>query len=405
MELRTILITILVITTISLVGYKYYEYQQLLNLIKTVDENAREELLLVEEEDKLSKQAFQKFNEYISSWNSENFVKLNEQEKIDKTNEYLINIINAVKFSNNKSQEYKNAIIKNSEEILELKSAGKLLIGNRKNHHISVTDFIGRYYYHELEAVNTALVEDILSSNWLEAEKDMLVTDQYELSTKNSNEQTYKDYFFILSPLEKYNRNDFTFSNDNLLIQDYPYGYEVLQRYKRFLKSYYQINRDFISGDYESVNYKASKLEDDAVNTSTIDWNKFVNENNEKKTELRKKILDNLINLLKLIKEFDNLNLGNYPFVESINYSIFDITMCNAYMYKTSLYSDISGENIKAQTFEELLKELSILSPKTEYLDVYFDKDTLNYKNSENKFLFNCLDKTTNKNYLFTLSK
>ncbi len=395
MQIKFLIIIICILLFAGGVGYKIQERAYLNNLVNTFQENFAKDLALVEEHSNLEEVAYQ----HMMSWSdsSEKDSLLDSQNKVSK-------IVVSTKIVKNHEEEYRKKIEADQKRFQELKSQGFFLIGDTRDFADEFLGSINLYYENEIKLARNEEIGIDYTVNLFETLKDYFAALDHSNSIAKVAKSKISDHFYKISSLEKYTRPDFSFKNEEGIKILLPYEYEVLDKYKEYLSSYYSVSKDISNGNYDSASYKASKLSSDASNL-TVDWDRIGKSDDSEQTDRGKIILEEHINQIKLIQDFNQRNLGRYPIGNKIEFTNKDLMLCHAYYYKTGLFSLITSEDPKSKTAEGLIKELSTISPKTDDLDVGFDKEVMKYISDDKKGELICQDKIANKSYKFTDSK
>lgn len=299
------------------------------------------------------------------------------------------------------TNNYLTVIKNNAEQYKSLTPLSNLIIGKRGSLARRILSSQNGYYENEINGTNKTIVEDYLLKNIFGVSMDKTIMTIFDKKASVDPKTLYSKYFSELASLEKYTRGDFKYPDEDAIKAQNPYGFETLENNKDYMSAYYLAVTDFVAGDYESANYKYSKLKSQYLKLN-VDMAKLFSENKTIKQDIQKRIVEFTVTKDSAIKEYKIGNMGKYPFLPSVGGWKEDLEMCQLYLYKGSLLSNITSKPIISKNFNEYLNELTQLSPSTTYIDDKVDKGIIKYTNSDNKLTFQCLDRQTNKKYTFT---
>ncbi|QQG43376.1 MAG: hypothetical protein HYW45_04265 [Candidatus Daviesbacteria bacterium] len=395
MQLKTLTIAACLLLIALGIGYKFQERQHLRTLVDTYHSVLTDELTVIEEYNNSQEEAYKHLKTFLDQ---------KPNTPIKDTLDNLDRIIRSGKLIENQDQEYQRKINEDRQKFQNLRKSAVLLIGPAKEFSTKLLDSIDAYYENEIESAKNNSIGLDFTLSLFETLKDYSIALNHSDTSAKLNAEKFAATFYEISTLEKYARSDFSFRNEAEIKRLLPYEYEVLTKYREYLKSYYTVSKDVVDGNYESAGYKAGKLSTDASNL-TVDWSRIGTGDDNEQTKRSKAILEQLIVQLNTLNNFKQRGLGKYPFMNEIAFTKKDLLLCHIYSYKTGLYNLITSENPKAKTTEDLLKDLSTVSPKTNDLDNEFDKSSMKYTNTDEKMEFVCEDKPANKSYTFTTSK
>lgn len=395
MQLRIIIIAICSLLLIGGVGYKFQERNHLKSVVDNYHSVLTDELTIIEDYNNTQEEAYKHLKDWLSQ---------KPDTPLKETLENIDKVIRTAKLIQNQDEEYQRKIKEDREKFQNLRKSGFFLVGSAKGFNESLLDSVDNYYQNEIESARNNGIGLAFTINLFETLKDYSIALDHSDSSAKLSAEKFAGTFYQISSLEKYARTDFSFQNEEEIKKLLPYEYEILTKYKDYLKSYYAVSKDIVNGNYDSAAYKSGKLGTDASNL-TVDWSRIGTSDDAEQTSRSKTILEQLINQLTVFNNFKQKGLGKYPYMEELSFRQKDLLLCHIYSYKTGLYYLITSEYPKAETTEDLLKELSTVSPKTNELDGEFDKNSMKYTNSEKKLEFVCEDKSANKSYTFTTSK
>jgi hypothetical protein len=382
--LRKVVLFILFGLIVLGVCYKCLEWRTFKTLAFYQQTFDKKELETIIESNKNGKETLDLF---VKIFFSETEIK--EEEQLDNFNKLDGKF--AIYMDNTK--HYLGILKSNRDSYEKLRKQVKLMGGKRGELGRKILNNQIDYYGQEIEAGEEGLVSDELLKSLMVALKDMYTLLNYEDNVGGVNEK-YSTYFSDIASLEKYSEKSFQYKNEDKIKKLHPYGYEVLDKYKRYLGTYYEVVKDFVGGDEESATYKYAKLQEEA-NDLNIDYDRFFSEREEENNERKKKIIELVRDKIIAIKDYKEKGLGVYPLGKSVSGWVDDLSLCQIYAYKAELYMGMANEEVKSETVKELLELLKSINPRTDELDSRFNKDVLTIKGLEEEedyLVFECKD-------------
>jgi hypothetical protein len=349
-----------------------------------------QELSLVEAENKNSKDFGDLLQKVMTSKTYRGDFIANYEELIGKLRLVIAN-----------QEEYSNAIEANKQKYDQINTA--FFFADRGEFVKKLIDDQLKYYTHEADNSNYSDASDWLGLNLLNVWKDQAIVDIFSSIISKDPLSSIPQYFPSISPLEKYTSNSFKFDHEDLIKQYLPNGLRSLNRYKAYFSSYYSVAKDVVNGDYESVQYKLSKLTESRTNLN-VNFTDLFDEGKDKRIENAKTIIQLLSDEGSLIKNFRQRGLDKYPLLASVSDWDEDLVLCKMYEYKSSVYHSITTKYVSSKTVKELLIELSTVPPNTGAVDNQFDISILNFTNNDKAIVFKCTG-NLNKTYTFETTK
>lgn len=395
MQLRIIIVAACILLLAVGIGYKFQEYQHLKSLVDTYQSVLTGKLTHIEEYNSSQEEGYKHLKTYLSE-------KPNTPLKDTLSN--LDQVIKSAKLIQGIVQDYEKRVDEDREKFQTIRKSRILLVGPVKGFSDRLLDSIDSYYQEEAQTAKNNKLSLDFSINLYETLKDYAIALDFSANSANLKPDKFASDFYKISSLEKYSRDDFSFQNEEEIKKLLPYEYEILTKYREYLKSYYLVSKDVLKGNYDSAQYKAGKLLTNAANL-TVDWSRIGKSDEADRTRRSKAILEQLITQLSILRELDQGGTGKYPYIRPVTFNKKDLLLCHMYKYKIGLYSLVTSEFPKAKTIEELQKELSTVSPKTNEFDNGFDKSSMEFTNTDDKIEVTCKDKEANKSYAFPTSK
>lgn len=391
--LRNFLFVLLFVGILVMTVYKLIEYRTLVQLKNLYASTINEELFLIEQNDELGVEGTKILNEYLDPQLDENEVSLKLDELLSRLNLSIAN-----------NRNYIGVLEKNRERYVSLNGYAKIILGNRGKFTREFLELQDKYYGEEILVNVDEVITTQLLINLFNLGKDKILLEDYTQEAFYENEPDYYSLFSNLYPLEKYTQSDYKFPEQDEIQRLYPYGYEILERNKNYISSYYSVAKDLAAGDLESANYKVSKVVDTELELN-VDFDRVLDEYDKRGRDSALRILETDLKKIALIKDFKGSYMSKYPFVKPLTNWSEDVELCQLYAYKTSIYSGIVGTYPEARTLNGLTEELKKLSPQTTELDVAFDKSVIVFTNEDEIISFRCKDHLSGKQYLFQTLK
>lgn len=397
LSVRFILLTVLFFLLFIGLIYKYFEWATLKQLSSLYNENWSKELTLTAEHTKtntLGIESNQKLTELFNDTKATSGAILNQLQEIDRVTNLELNFL----------EEYENNLNKNITEYSKIKFKANFLLGKRGKFVRKLLKLQEDYYKIESANNKESFISTYLVKNIYIAFQDMVILTEFDQENQNDPKNTIPKNFFNISNLEKYSLPSFKFDHEDEIKKTFPYGNEVLSRYRSYFSSYFSLMKDFSAGDYESFNYKYPKLEEDARNLN-IDWTKLGNENKESGIEESKKVVQLINDNITLVKQFKKENLGAYPLLSDVNRWEEDMVHCQFYEFKTGIYYSIYQKYPEAKNIDDLMKKLSDVTPRTDIIDNLFNKNAVRFKEDNKSITFECKNNVTNRWMIYTITK
>ncbi len=395
-NLRILIIVFFIAATVLSIIYKYFEWSTIRDLVSTYNNNWSKELKNMATDGKEASEAAQTIVKLYDTISNNKYTYDDVYQQFDKT----IALINV---GINESENHINIIKQNKQNLNNLRSKSLLLFGKKGELIKNILNKLNEYYDLGIKNVNTSLVQGYVFKEYFNTFKDNEILQEYYSLVKDDPINKAPDYFYVLSPLEKYTREDFKLSKEEEMKSLFPQSYIGIMKSVAYSRSYYSFVKDQAMGDVDSANYKWSKLNEDGVNLS-FDIKILSNEGNTEKMELEKKIIRIIDNLMGLTKNLHKTYLVNNIFGK-INNFMDDAVGCTLYSNKGDFYYNLTKKYPKANSVDELIKELSTVAPTTENIDGQLDKKTMNFVNNDTLLKYICKDKVSNSIYTFTTIK
>ncbi|MBI5123093.1 hypothetical protein HZA75_04525 [Candidatus Roizmanbacteria bacterium] len=393
-DLKYIFLSLLVIIVVAAAGYKYFEWSTLNSLATQYNKTWIDETQLSEALDKTSNEMEQS----LAKTKEEGDIskKKDLKDQIDKTKSDLKLIVDQY-------EHYYDIVQADQKKFAQFASRTNLLFGKEKNFANDIIKFQLTYYERDLQETTDTLAGAHLLYDYFSVLQESLTLQEFQKNA-NGNEDYYADHLDEIAVLKKYTEENYQFPHQEKIKKYIPKGYSYLDKYKTFYATIYSVMEDYAKGDKESAQYKAGKLQDYAV-ALTSDPEELIKDVSNKS---KKRIKDNVETIFKqtlLIKNFEK-NAPSYPLLPKVKDYEANLVMCLAYLNKaSSVYFDIMDTYPKSKNTNDLLRDLSIISPRTDEMDNMFDKKTLTITNNDKKITYVCNSKTGGKKFTFETFK
>lgn len=383
-DIKYIFFTLLALVVIVAGGYKYYEWYTLNSFAKTYNDTWNNEL---------------KMAQTLNTTTNEYYALINTDE--ERTSEDLDKLLSQNSLIIDQAGQYKEIVQKNKKTYEDMNKQPDLFPGNKKEFSNELTTLKLSYYDQELANIEKATVALYFFNNLFTTGKDGIILQEFE--EKAQGDTSYYNNIQEVVALKKYTEDNYTFEHEDEIKKDFPKAYDFLKKTEAFYGTYYEVVEDFAKGDLESAGYKATKLQEDALDLN-IDSEELLKDP-KYKDEL-KKSLETVSKQTLLIKDFEKNNVTKYPLLPSVTDYEEDLVVCHFYAYKSmDLYHEVMHEYPKAKNVTELIRELDKISPRTEALDKSFDKNSLSFSNNNKKISFVCSDKEQKDRFTFEAVK
>lgn len=376
--------------------YKFYETSLSKKLVETYNSNWANELKVLERDQKEASEAGEVVKKLYETIDNPKYTYEDTFKEFDNT----IAILNV---GINQGENRLEMLKKDKEKWLRLKSESSVLLGKRGNFIKNLLDKMTNYYDLAIKNTNSSLISGYVFREYFAAYKDYTILQSFIAVVSDDIVNKPVKYFYILSPLEKYSKDDYKIAKEEEIKTMYPRSYDGIIRTINYSRSYYSFTRDYVMGDIDSATYKISKLDEDKMNLN-FDYSIVFNEGNDEKRVLDKNIITTLVDSIKLIKDTKNSSVQKGLFNTKENWSE-DVVLCKLYDFKEGYYYSLTKKHPTSKTFDGFIQELSSISPSTEIVDGLFNKKTIKFTNNENEIKYECKNYVDNTTYTFITAK
>lgn len=388
---KILIVALLVAIFFGVIGYKIYEGKSMKSLEQLYNQVTLEEIMLVEE---LEKQQ----------------LKLDGAAYVDvaaATAERIKNmddIINLNKISLDMDENYLNKLEQNNKQFEEAKQKGWVLFGSTGKSYRAIVDAQLTYYNYKIIKAKDRITADSYFIVIREVMKDssLFVSTMKKFENKKGG-YDFEGLFREVPFLSKYAESNFKYKDEERIKEMYPYGYEYIIKERDFFKVHYLILRDMYEGDNDSASYKLSRLGTLNAELNT-DTERLFSDGDEQNINKIKDVIESTLEKIKIIKEFEK-NGVSYPFLGKIAQWEEDLDLCSLYVYKTKLYNSITKKYPEGSNFNDFVKELSTISPKTTDIDNDFSTNYVKFIQDEKNIEFVCIANNPEQAFTFTIIK
>lgn len=401
LHVRDALLLLLAFVLVLGVCYKYFEWDSLKKVMSLANSTMNTELSKSEEIN-------QYFNTDISPKLEYAF-----SDKVTSPEDFVVamdELRAEIKITMDMDKGYLTLLENNRSQLAQLKLRRMLLIGKpRKFFNNFLTNLLDSYdaviKQTEIDSIDNKFIGD-----YFMVSRDTALSNDFFNKAPPGFGPSMVSYvqtnFSKLGALEKYTKDDFRFTDEESYKTNNPYGYEILLKYKDYLKTYYFVMRDIASNDLDSAQYKASTLQEKLL-AINVDNEKLFGEGDEKKNSLRKANLLSIAKMVEASKDFSEMGIKQYPMLGSVGVFNDDLALCGSYITKAAgLYKNITSKYPESTDSRSLVKELSKIEPNTDFVDSRFDYDVLQIvSNDERSIKFECLNKGDQRVYKFETIK
>lgn len=388
-------LTIVLGIVLLLGAYKYLEYKTISGLVAKFSNSIVEDFRL---ESDLEKTDNKLLPDIMAAFGYPTEEQIQNAKKLKKTdNEIADEGISAVNIGKEKYKQYLNLVREHKGEFVKEEKLSKLLFGRRGEF---VRDFLNNQisYYENIELDSqNSLVDMDLILNILTVGKDSNNLSAF-LEITTDNYKNYQKNFQLISSLEKYTRDDFHFINEDEIKRRNAYGSEMLTRNKEYFSVYYQIVKDVVEGDYDSANYKLTKLNILFANFN-FDVVQVFGANFDSDLEIYKSITNIALKQAELISFFRSNELGEYPLMNEIDGWKDSLFLCDTFQFRAGIYELITDKFVKSTNLLDLLDELNSAGIQVVKSDRNFDSSLLTITNDDKKLIFTCVDKDSGEKF------
>lgn len=395
-NLRGVVFVLIIFIMLLSFIYKYFETNFTRNLVRTYNSNWTNELKALENDQKEGSEAAEIVARLYDSITDDKKSYADTFTEFDNT----IAILNV---GINQGENHLNILKKNKEDLVKLRNNSFLLFGKKGELITNLISKLEHYYDLGIKQAERSLIQGYTFREYFASYKDYMTIQNFIALIKDDFINNPSKFFYVLSPLEKYSRDDFKITKEDDIKKYFPKSYDGIMRNVNYSKSYYSFTRDYVMGDTDSATYKLSKLDEDRMNLN-FDYMVVFNESNDEQRTSNKEIITTLVDSLKVVKDIKS-TIQKKSLFGSVGKFSDDVVQCKLYQYKEEYFYDLTKKHPSSKTFDGLVKELSTIAPTTEIIDELFDKKAVDLVNNDKLIRFKCNDLDTGKSYIFETIK
>lgn len=389
---------IIILSTLFLVliigAYKYFEWSSIKQIADFYNNSLLQDAQLLKEAGEKSGNLFVEFDKLLSD------------KPLDYSEQLIVynNLINSINILINHQENTLNLTQNEYKKLASLEQKSFFLLGKTGNFARSITKTINNSYVNQLEVEKDTLLQNYVLLNTFNVWKDGYILTTYNSKGANNPSVYYKENFGEISTLEKYQKPDYKFLHEDELMSKYPINTETLIKYRDYFRLNYDVIKDYITDKIESASKKLTKLQDASVNINP-NYVDLFGEGNEKRRDMRRKVIESNIDLIILLKKYKSEKPLQFLLSKKQPKFNDDFHTCLLYYDKLGYFADVTSKYPIATTLNEFLNELNTILPKTDVIDKQFSSDYINYSNKENNIGITCIDKNSNSRFVFNRDK
>ena len=387
---QIVLSVLLLLLILLAVSYKYCEFKFFDDTAKLYNLTSSQELKLNEKMNNESNKAAPINRSFFVASSSADLIKVYYEVQSAMS-------INSVNYN-----EYISVLTNNKGKYQKLKNRYSLIIGKKADLTRNIIDKQTEYYNLETQGAEESLIKLYFWQSLYEAIVDMSRANQYDKDNQyNTKENTIKN-FPNISSLNKYSSDNFKFNHEDQIAKLYPDELAILNKYKLYFASYYDLIKSYIAGQQQTTSYtdRWNKMRQNASNIN-LDWTSIFKNSLDRDSKRGINIATIGTSELKLMYEFESMKV-KYPLLSSPTHFSSSVQHCQLYDYKASIYPYLLKKPISANSYEDLLIELSSIPPSTIDIDKKLDISNIEFINDKIQLQFVCVDQLTKEKFTFT---
>lgn len=388
-------------------GYKYFEFKTIKDFVDFQNKAEGQEYRLVEKTDKLDDETTPFMNTFLGvedATTTTKKVKKTDAQVLTENYDLITELINFNKVNIDISTEYNNLMKSNLQKYIGFNNKLKIILSQNSTLLKKYISSQIEYYNQEISNSDDNLVSLYFLENYFKVVQERLIVDNLSKTFLGKTKKYYSENYNMFSTLEKYTRSDFAYLKEDLIKTKRPYGYEWLDKNKKYFAAYYELIKEYTYGDEDSYNYKYEKF-NTLIADFNIDMNKVFNENSSNYQQKAKDILKTVFDRYLIADKLKQNKFNIFPIFGKTNLINADLVMCQGYQYRYSLYKNIKDKYPEAKNVDDLIKEFDDVNLSNKEADSIFDKNLLNFSNSDKKVSFECKNQGNEASFNFTINK
>lgn len=395
-----------VLIVILFSGYKYFEYKTIKDFVDFQNKAEYQEYKLTEKKGQLSEKSYPLIESFygVGETTSVKKQKKTKDEIFKENYDLATEIINLNKIDMDMSNEYNSLMKSNLQNYIKYNKKLKLVLSQKSKLLRQYIDSQVIYYDKEIQNSDDNIIAGVFYENYFKVLQDRLILNNLFETFNGKSKKYYAENYNMFSALEKYTRSDFTFFKEDLIKNKRPYGYEWLDKSRKYFAASYELSKEYTYGDEDSYNYKYEKYKT-LLADFNIDMNKVFDENSSETQEKAKIILKTVFDRYLIANKLKQNKFNIFPIFGKTNLINSNLTMCQSYDYRYSLYNEITGKYPKSENIDELIKEFDSVNISNKEADAAFDKTSLIFSTSEKQATFECKDSISGENFKYLINK
>jgi len=393
-KLQPILLVVILLITLGLLTYKYYEWNTVKDLQNIFSQTQFEEMTRNEDYHKQDKE----ISELIKSFGA------TQSATAKKPSEIIDQIISKADVYNGFIKTDIDLTKESQKKFVSQSQNAKYIFGQRGQYLKDITFNLNLAYDKSLEISNDSYIQSNAFQNVFALWKDNATVTAFNLKIGKDFKGNVPKFVNELSSLSKYASSNYKLREEDQIKDNYPGLYEYISNYKKYLGSFYGIMNDYASGDLQSAAYK-SAIYDQTSKKINQDIASLIDENKDKRVQRVQDFLKYQFKVVESIKQLNTDKLNRYPFTATLNKWNEDLALCHLYDSKIGLYKTLTKELPKSQNKEDLFKDLATITPKSDALDKQIDQSQIAYSTTEKEIILTCTDPIHKKEFIFETLK
>lgn len=396
----------LVIVLVLFSGYKYFEFNTIKGFVDFQNKAENQEYRLTEKGNQITDKTSPLIDSLfgVGETTVAKKPKKTDEELFKENYDLITEVINLNKIDADISNEYNNLLKNNLQNYNEYNKKLKFVISQNGKLLRQYIDSQIAYYNLEIQNSDDSIVTHAFLENYFKVLQERLVLNNLSNTFVDKTKKYYGENYNMFSPLEKYTRSDFTFLKEDLIKTKRPYGYEWLDKNRKYFAAYYELIKEYTYGDEESYNYKLEKYKTLSADFN-IDMTKLFDENSSEYQERAKFVLKTVYDRFLIADKLKQNKFNIFPVFGNTKLINSNLVMCQSYSYRYSLYNNITNKYPVGKNIDELIKELDEANISNKEADTNFDKGLLTFSQSEDKAVFECKDPNSGETFKFLNNK
>lgn len=390
-------------------GYKYYEYKTIKDFISFQNIAEGKEYRLNEKDGSFTEKSVPLINNFWGIGDTApttKKTKLSDKDLLTEKYNQASEVISLLKVSLDSAKEYEQLLIDNKQIYLDYKNKLPLSLNPNVKLLKQFIDYQLNYYKDETASNTSGEITNAFYQNYYQVLQERMAIDSLNKTFTGKSKKYYADNYNMFATLEKYTRSDFKFYNDELIKENKPYGYEWLDKNKKYFAAYYELIKEYTYGDQDSYNYKYEKF-NTLSSDFNIDMSRVVNEGDEERVDRAKRIVKSLFDRYLTGKKINAGDFKSLPLIKlgKIGLLKIELAMCQSFQYRYGIYKEIMNKYLTSKSVDELVSDFDNVNLSNKEADNLFDKKLLTFTDSKEKAVFECVEPVGGEKFRFVTNK